>query len=1020
MIDIEQGELVMLAIVGCANRSNSRDAVSMPELVAALGPQADRLGQQMILAKTLQSLREAGFIETTTDTDGSLLFSLTPEGTDRAGAVYDRIASTEIDIVTETTRTLSLEKAAATVDRSIPQLVAGLTDENRYYDRQAVDHRLVGRDRERDRCRQLLDNGMDGAGRQILAVTGPGGIGKTTFAKNVLADANELGYTAVYTRCQTSNDTPYSPIDDLLSKLQMSSPIVTGGSDIDDPETFQHRQAALFYEFTRALTPRPEDPPRLLCFDDLHLADSETVSYLDHLSERLDERRIVLLVSYRPAEFTRPEGAESMIPDAGEGVHTIQLSPLDRSATRKVIEQTTNHRGAPDPFVEAIHDRTGGNPLFVEEMVAALIETNELDPAYEWYPRSDTAIDVPESVLELIGSQVDALEDAARDVLEWAALVGDRVPMSVLTHVVDRPELQVTTLVEALIEGGIFDRTADGTVVTFRSDVIRDAVYPTDRDLRADHARIAEAFESIYRAEEDGSVGAHEWLGTIAGQYDRAGNPSEAFEWYCKAGRRAMDVYAHETALTHYHTALDLARQLDDDGAMLTVAERLGEIYLVTADFDRAARHVAFARERATDPSRRQRLAALKTRLANLVGEYETAAATAREGIAIDPSPSREYCELLLGRSEAENHVGAFDAAIETAETAREIADDIGAEELLVEATYQLGMYATKQDRLECARESLQKALTRAEELDMLGRVASIHLALGSAAFKRDDRDAMERHNHRALETFERIGDSHGAALARSNLAVLDRKRGDFDTAHDRLEQAIETLEALGDFHGAARQRGNLGSLSLSRGAYDAARTYYRKALAGFEEVGERREVAIARTGLGQVAIKLGDLETARSELERAHEEFVAMEIRRGAANATLHLAIVDLEEGEYETARSALTDALEYYESIGDRSHILTTQLTLACVDTATESPQDGLAWWPEIEPHLEMIDPSNSVEPFERIIRSCTDQHDTAAAIEWCENGLAQLDSDVAGLSRLRTVLYETRRELEEDRSG
>ena len=1032
MIDVERPELVLLAMAGPGGKSPATaDAVSMAKLVEVLGYAPARLSQQMALATTLETLVARELVERE-DSEEGVAFRLTDEGAERAQTVFDRLATVEIEVIDDDVHTLPLVEAATELDRTIPQLVTKLTDDGQYYHGTPVERRIVGRERERERCRALLEDGRDADHGQALLVTGPGGIGKTTLASDVLETARTTSYTVAGARCQEATAGPYAPIRDLVAALDSQPPVTTGGLDVDDPEAFESGQAALFYQFTRALCPSPDEPPRVLHVDDLHLADSGTIAYLAHLGRQLDAHRIVLVLSYRPAEFAPGSAFEAAFADDREHVTALRLEPLDASATRTVIEQTTTHPGAPEPFVRAIHDRTGGNPLFVEGTVAALLAASELDPTYAWYPTAADDVDVPAGVRGTISSQVAALDEPAQELLHWAALVGPRVPLSVLERVVDHPAGQVGSHVEVLIEAGIFDRMRDPAVVGFRSEVVRDTLVETVPDRRDRHATIAAAFEAVSAGRDVDSVdgdspedestedagwtpAAYEWASAIASHHERAGDVEAALEWYRRAGRRAMDAYANEIALDHYRHARTLANELDDEPAILTITERLATIYLLTGEFDRADRHVRYASQRATEPARRQRLAGLAARIARTRGDYEAAMTATSDGLAIETMPSSEYCDLLLVRADLEDHSGAFEEAIETAETARAIATEMDDQSYYVEATHRLGLIATKQDRLDDAQRELEEALELAEDMGNRHRAAGILLPLGSIAFKQGDLSTMGRHLQAALDYFEAVGDPHGAAFTRANLAIRDRKRGDFETATSRIERAIETLEALGDEHAAARQRGNLGSIALSQGEFDRAQILYERALAGFEAVGERREIAIARTGLGRIAIKQGRYDAAQEYLEASRDAFEEMEISGGAANAGLYLTIVDYERGRHESARVDLQTVIDSADAIGDPGLQLNAMLALASVDTVVESPARGLAWWDEIDGVFDLLDPSHSVEPFERILRACIDAGDHAIALEWCDRALGRLETvDANGLSRLRDFLDGQRRDL------
>lgn len=1013
MVEISRTDLALLGLL-YLEEDGIEGPSSLSTVADTLDVQTDNLSQQMRLAGALHDLWERGMIEVP-DVESTPTYELTPAGRERANKRRQQVADVEIDIVDEKRHRLTVGEATAKYELPSGRILANLTD-GVFYRTGTVEPSLRGREMERNVCRKIFER-VETTGRgETLFITGPGGIGKTALTTTVLESFDDET-TVLQTRCRGRENAPYHPIRDLLDQLGASMPSQPPvGSTIKNPDEFDSRTAAQFLGFTKQLLPAADEPMRVLFLDDLHLADPATLRYLASLGSELAEYRCCVVACYRPDQFEPPSPFEETFTETSELVTFVRLNALERPATRGVVEQVLETREIPNEFIDRIHELTGGNPLFIEETLSTLQERDELSTAHAVYPEDLAVLDLPEAIEAVIEAHLEALPPDARALLKMAALVGNPVPQAVLEDVVALSALDTETVVDMAVEAGIFERVTP-TTLSFRSEVVRDAIRArtdTDPDL---HATIATALESaVSDADTANSEVGRLWAGTIARHHDRARNEAVAIEWYCRAGKQHMAVYAHDTAIDHYLTALELARDLDDEATIVSVNEQLARIWLVTAEFDRAHRHIEYALDQTTSSARQQALYALATQVHIHRGDYDEAIEAATLGLQLDGAAVEAECRLLLGQASAEENLGDYKLAVETAERARKLATESGEQSLVMEAEYLIGERYVKQDRVDDAQAHLQESLSIANDLADKRFVAQITMVLGIAANKTGAIDSYREYNEQALEAFEAVGDPHGAALARSNLAVADRKDGAYDRARERLLTAIETLDALGDVHSAARQRGNLGSLALSRGEYAVAQEHYQDALESFEAIGERRDSATARLYLGNICLKRQEYDQAQVYLEDALDAFEEMDIRRGIAAGKLDLGVIEVTRGNETESHTLLTESLDTAVAIGAKPVEFRVHQALAYYDTVFESAAKGLERWEEIGGLFQHHDQSYSIEPFQRIIDACVAEDAVEIAIEWSDRGLSSCESlEGSDQSRLRDYLGETRRTLD-----
>jgi tetratricopeptide (TPR) repeat protein/DNA-binding MarR family transcriptional regulator len=932
-------DLLLATLARSAEPTSGAETTPSPDgsqplsaVLRTIGSGDRRLSQQVELVAAIDALIDEGLVERTTSGEGVVL-ALTDAGTERAREVQERLATTSIELVEgDHRRELTLKEAAAELDRSLIEVATECSDGCVYHHDESPGEGIVGRERERQVWSELVDRVNERRSGAAALLTGPGGIGKTTLAEAFLTIARQEGLDVLRARCHGPDSEPYQPLRTLLEGVPTEANLFDGiGVDVRDAEAFEAQQTALFHDITETLTPTEVEPPRVVYLDDLHLAGPATLAYLAYLLDRLSERSLLLLGSYRPSELPQDAPvAAGNGPEAASITH-LELSTLDRETTRGVIERVLGRRGVPDAFLSAIHERTGGNPLFVESVVEHLLETDQLDARFEWYPDDPNAIEVPDRVRDTIRERVDALGRDTRELLSWAAVAGESVPVPVLQQVSDVPAERLSTLLSVLVEAELFDWPDDHRRVTFVSEVVREALLAAldDEDRQHRHSVIAAALETADASDEDDSTAEDEdganHAATIAHHHERADNVDAAIEWYRTAADRATDVYAHESAIEHTHRALALARTADRETELLTIGTCLAERYLMMGSYDEAERFVRFVRERVPgeDTAERQSLAHLAAEVASARGEYGTAIEEATAGLALDDEPTPERYQLLDIYTTAERQQGNYEDARALAEQQRDLAsriDDTGFE---ATALLQLGSIAERASAYDEAEEYLQQSLERYRTMDDRRGVADTQFHLGTVAQLQRNLAVARTHYRQAISEYEAVGDPHGIARTRLQLGIVAGRQRHYDDARAALRQAREELQAVGDRHSLALVHHNLGNLASEQGAYEEAHESYREALEGYREVGDRHSITQARNNLGDVALHQGAYDEAREQYLQTLQGYREVDDQHLAALTRSNLARVDAGQGAYDEAQERARNALAVCRDVGQDSHV-------------------------------------------------------------------------------------------------
>jgi len=382
---------------------------------------------------------------------------------------------------------------------------------------------MVGRSIELDRLVDLIGVGDVPT---VALVAGEAGIGKTRLVQELVARARR---GTLVLAGQADPDTAGRPLALFLDALNsVAAPADDRGTDTEraeleasvrDCDAPADDRIADAVALVRHLTAGVSG---LLVFEDLHWADAESLSIFERLAEP-DGGTLLLVGTYRPDGLSRRHPASDLLPrlerrHAVTHLHLGRLSPQDVGIfLNAVYGELPTFR-----TTKALHVRTGGNPFFLEELIAA-------SPAHPTCDLDDTPL--PWTVSELVRSQYDDLDPEVRRIVAAASELGRRVPFDVLATVTKTSEDHLIDLLRAAVDSGLLVET-EPDVFGFHHEIAREAIASSllGRERRRlhqaaldvlrtagtpDHAAIARHARGAGRLDEmvqEARLGAHEAL----------------------------------------------------------------------------------------------------------------------------------------------------------------------------------------------------------------------------------------------------------------------------------------------------------------------------------------------------------------------------------------------------------------------------------------------------------------------------------------------------------------------------
>jgi DNA-binding CsgD family transcriptional regulator len=411
---------------------------------------------------------------------------------------------------------------------------------------------LLGREQERAELYDALMLALQGS-PQIVVVAGEAGVGKTTLVSDLVGRAEQLGFTVAVGHClDIEADISFAPV------VEAVRPLVMGAEDADlRPVTRRMRtvleQGAarsaehlhLLEDLRLSVLEMAAAGPLVLVLEDLHWADASTRDLAVALS-RTAGGRLLLLLTVRTEDVHRRHPARKVLAEIGRlpGGSRLELGPLDSAAVAALVASVTGSN-VDSIRVHSVLERSGGNPLYAEELAAA-------PPGA-----------VPGQLSDLFLARVDALVTGPRDVLRCAAVDGTRVDLESLGPLTGLEDETLDVHLRELLDANLLRR--QGGTLAFWHPLLREAVYG---DLLPDerarlHTQLAGILQE--RADEDPDPRLS-LLSRLAFHWSAAHDLPRALVASDRAGALAEQIGVAE-AVTHFERVLamwDLVPQASD------------------------------------------------------------------------------------------------------------------------------------------------------------------------------------------------------------------------------------------------------------------------------------------------------------------------------------------------------------------------------------------------------------------------------------------------------------------------
>jgi predicted ATPase len=427
---------------------------------------------------------------------------------------------------------------------------------------------LVGRDEEIATLMRRWERARQGEGQLVLIIGEPG-LGKSRLVEEFHARLGDIPHTWAEWGCsQLLQNTPLHPIADWgrqrfggadvpaekrLSELEnllelvkldpganaallapvLDIPLSPERAVVLPPEELRRRQLAALINLVIA---GARGQPAVLTLEDLHWADPTTLDLVRGIAERGASVPLFVLITARP-EFRPPWGMRSHH-------STISLAPLDRTQVRHMVGELAARHALPAEVIDGVTERTGGVPLFVEEVTRLLLERGEQGGIQA----------IPPTLQQSLTARLDRL-GSAREVAQIGAVIGRDYSYALVRAVAGMDDTPLQAALDRLVDADILlvQGVLPDADYRFKHALIQDAAYENLLKSRRQllHRRVGETLRDKFT----GTAAAAPEL--LAHHFTQAGMTEAAVEWWGKAAQKSLERSALVEAAEQFTRALD-------------------------------------------------------------------------------------------------------------------------------------------------------------------------------------------------------------------------------------------------------------------------------------------------------------------------------------------------------------------------------------------------------------------------------------------------------------------------------
>jgi tetratricopeptide (TPR) repeat protein len=467
---------------------------------------------------------------------------------------------------------------------------------------------LVGREHELEELKEYLNFAFEGKGETVF-ISGEAGSGKTRLLDEFLKILSKKDVIVLTGWCLSEAPVPYFPFIEAFDSLPTGEGknaitfsqriglkswlLETNQSEASEKPVGMQPQIwrdHAFYGVANELLFLSSKKPLVLALDDIHWADSASLSLLHYLARQLASERILVLATFRCEELTpdaegnsHPLSKTLLLMDRDDLYKEVKLSNLDVSDIHKIAESMLVG-SVQSEFVNKLACESHGNPLFVVEYLRTLHQQGKLFKENGQWRLFVGDFDIPRKVKDVVLQRLEGLRSHERKILDVASVVGENFDPELLAAVVSQDSADVLRTVTDIAKSKLIVH-CEGKSCWFDHAKFREMLYmEIPLLLRKEyHLKVAEKIEAV-------SMGLAEApVSELAYHFVRAENKLKAIKYSLRAGEVALSRFSNMEAIQHFLYVLNSVKDYPElVNEKLSALEGLGNAFYANSQFKKA------------------------------------------------------------------------------------------------------------------------------------------------------------------------------------------------------------------------------------------------------------------------------------------------------------------------------------------------------------------------------------------------------------------------------------------------